>query len=216
LKRVAVTVVLVHGVAAALLLLLRFVNPPTTGIQIQRRVEGIVGRASYEKRATFVPLRRIAPSLRHAVIAAEDGRFYQHYGIDWEEVQRVAERSADRGELPPRGASTIPQQLVKNLFFTTHRNPLRKVLELTLAPMAVVILGRERLLELYLNVVEWGPGVFGAEAAAQYHYRTSSARLDRDQAARLAAVLPAPRQRRPSRMNDYSAIILARMQRAGW
>src|SRR5262249_17473647 len=107
--------------------------------------------------------------------------------------------------------STIAQQLVKNLFFTTHRNPLRKVFELTLAPAAVLILGRERLLELYLNEVEWGPGVYGAEAAAQYHYRTSAAQLGAGQAARPAAVLPGPRSHTPSQMDAYSAIILTRM-----
>ena len=113
-----------------------------------------------------MPLRRISPQLQHAVIAAEDGNFYRHYGIDWGQVRQVIEDSADAGEVT-RGASTIPQQLVKNLFFTTHRNPVRKALEYTLAPMAVMILGRNRVLELYLNVIEWGPGVFGAEAAAE-------------------------------------------------
>jgi len=198
-----------HLLAVAMLVLLRYINPPTTGVQLQRRIEALVAGARYDKREAFVPLRRISPQLRRAVIAAEDTRFYQHAGIDWQEIQIVATK-AQNGDLP-RGASTIAQQLVKNLFFTTHRNPFRKVAELTLAPAAVVILGRERLLELYLNVVEWGPGVFGAEAAAQYHYRMSAAHLDADQAARLAAILPAPRTHKPSQMDDYSAIILARM-----
>ncbi len=205
----------VHLLWGAALILLRFVNPPTTGVQIQRRIEAVFRRVAYTKRATFVPLRRMSPLLRHAVIAAEDGRFYQHYGIDWDEVQKVASQSTENGALG-RGASTIAQQLVKNLFFTTHRNPVRKAFEFTLAPMAVAILGRERLLELYLNVVEWGPGIYGAEEAARYHYRTPAATLDREQSARLAACLPSPRQRRPARMNDYSAAILIRMQQAGW
>ena len=204
-----------HLLWAGALLALRFVNPPTTGVQIQRRIESWFAKGKYTKHQTFVPLRRISPQLQHAVIAAEDGNFYRHYGIDWSQVQSAIEESAETGE-PPRGASTIPQQLVKNLFFTTHRNPIRKAFEYTLAPMAVAILGRNRVLELYLNVIEWGPGVYGAEAAAQYHYHVSAAALDRDQAARLAAILPAPRRRKPDRMDRYSATIEDRMRLLGW
>jgi monofunctional biosynthetic peptidoglycan transglycosylase len=131
-------------------------------------------------------------------------------------MQKVAEESEDKGEII-RGASTLTQQLVKNLFFTTHRNPIRKLLEYTLAPMADSILGKRRVLELYLNVVEWGPaGVFGIEEGAKLHYHEPASRLDREQAARMAAILPAPRRWRPARMDDYSAIILARMAKAGW
>ena len=195
---------------------LRSMNPPTTGVQIQRRVEAIVRHTPYRKRQTFVPLAKISPKLQQAVISAEDGRFYQHHGIDWDETEKVAQESQEKGALT-RGASTITQQLVKNLFFTTHRNPVRKAFEYTLAPMADWILGKRRILELYLNVVEWGPaGVYGIEEGAKYHYRISAARLDREQAARLAAILPAPRRWRPARMDDYSAIILARMEKAGW
>jgi monofunctional glycosyltransferase len=194
---------------------LRFVNPPTTGVQMQRRFESVFGRTKYENRQKFVPLSRIAPDLQHAVIAAEDGRFYEHGGVDWKQVRKVAEESRETGEVS-RGASTITQQLVKNLFFTTHRNPLRKALEYTLAPMADVILGKQRTLELYLNVAEWGPGVFGAEAAADFHYGTSASRLSRDQAARLAAILPSPLRRKPGRMTSSSANIDTRMRQMGW
>jgi monofunctional biosynthetic peptidoglycan transglycosylase len=204
-----------HVLWAGALLGLRFVNPPTTGVQIQRRIEATFSKGAYRKRQTFVPLRRISPQLQHAVIAAEDGNFYRHYGVDWGQVRQVIEDSADAGEVT-RGASTIPQQLVKNLFFTTHRNPVRKAFEYTLAPMAVMILGRNRVLELYLNVIEWGPGVFGIEAAAEYHYHTTAAALNREQSARLAAILPSPRRRKPERMNQYSAIIQDRMRLLGW
>lgn len=189
---------------------LRYINPPATGVQIQRALE-----SRTPKRQTQVPLGRISRDLQHAVIAAEDGRFYDHHGIDWKQVRKVAEESRETGEVS-RGASTITQQLVKNLFFTTHRNPIRKVLEYTLSPMADFILGKQRTLELYLNVVEWGPGVFGAEAAAQYHFRTTASHLSRDQSARLAAILPSPLRRRPSRMNAYSTDIQVRMQQMGW
>ena len=201
---------------AASLYALRSVNPPTTGVQMQRRIEAWMRHTPYRKRYTFVPLAKISPELQHAVISAEDGRFYQHHGIDWDEMEKVAQESQEKGEAI-RGASTISQQLVKNLFFTTHRNPLRKAFEYTLAPMADSILGKRRELELYLNVVEWGPaGVYGIEEGAKYHYHVAASRLDREQAARLAAILPAPRRWRPARMDDYSSIILARMGKAGW
>jgi monofunctional glycosyltransferase len=204
-----------HVLWGVALFALRFIDPPTTGVQIQRRIESLFAKGPYKKRYTFVPLGRISPQLQHAVIAAEDGNFYKNYGIDWGQVRQVIEDSADAGEVT-RGASTITQQLVKNLFFTAHRNPARKALEYTLAPMAVMILGRNRVLELYLNVIEWGPGVYGAEAAAEVHYHTSAAALNRDQSARLAAILPSPRRRKPERMNQYSAIIQDRMRLLGW
>jgi len=198
------------------LVALRTVNPPTTGVQIQRCVEAWVHGTRYRKRSTFVPLSKISPELQHAVISAEDGTFYRHHGIDWDETEKVAQESQDKGKLG-RGASTITQQLVKNLFFTTHRNPVRKVFEYTLAPMADWILGKRRVLELYLNVVEWGPsGVYGIEEGAKYHYHVPASRLDREESARLAAILPSPRRWRPARMDDYSSIILARMDKAGW
>ncbi|MFM2124728.1 MAG: monofunctional biosynthetic peptidoglycan transglycosylase [Acidobacteriota bacterium] len=195
-----------HVFFALCLVGLKFVDPFTTGVQAQRRVESWFASGKYQKKQTWLPLARISPQLQHAVIAAEDGRFYQTYGIDWQQVEIVMQESLEEGEIP-RGASTITQQLVKNLFFTTHRNPARKVLEYTLAPMASVILGKQRVLELYLNIVEWGPGVWGAEAAAKFHYGTTAARLSREQGARLAACLPNPRRRRAPAMNRYSAII---------
>src|SRR5580704_8984296 len=197
------------------LVALRYVDPPTTGVQMQRRVEAMISRAPYRKRFTFVPLQKISLNLQHAVISAEDGHFYRHHGIDWEQVEKVVQESNETGKIS-RGASTITQQLVKNLFFTTHRNPVRKVFEYTLAPLADQILGKRRTLELYLNVIEWGPGVWGAEAASQYHYHMSAAKLDREEAARLAACLPSPRRRRPARMNDMSASIMDRMRMMNW
>jgi monofunctional biosynthetic peptidoglycan transglycosylase len=106
--------------------------------------------------------------------------------------------------------------LVKNLFFGTGRSFLRKGAEFTLVPVAELVLGKRRILELYLNVVEWGPGVYGAEAASRYYYRTSARSVGRTQAAQLAAVLPAPLKRRPERMSRYSGLILERMRQMGW
>jgi monofunctional biosynthetic peptidoglycan transglycosylase len=115
-----------------------------------------------------------------------------------------------------RGGSTITQQLIKNLFFGTRRSILRKGAEFTLVPVAELVLGKRRILELYLNEVEWGPGIYGAEAACRYYYQTSARNIDREQSARLAAILPLPLKRRPEHMNRYRGIILERMRQLGW
>lgn len=197
------------------LVLFRWVTPPTTGVQMQRRVESWFAKGSYEKRFTPVPLSRISPHLAHAVIAGEDGRFYVHWGLDFEAMADAAQEAQGKRRRW-RGASTLTQQLIKNLFFTTHANPVRKLVEWTLAPVAEVVLGKQRILELYLNLIEWGPGVYGAEAAARYHYREPAAALSREQAARLAACVPAPRKRRPAAMNHYGPIIENRMRQMGY
>lgn len=169
---------------------------------------------TYRERYNFIPLRQISPDLQHAVIAAEDARFYQHHGFDWHEIQIAADEDMEGGRM--RGASTITQQLVKNLFFGTSRSILRKGAEFTLVPVAELVLGKQRILELYLNVVEWGPGVYGADSACRYYYRTSARSIDRERAARLAAILPAPLKRRPERMTRYSDLILERMRQMDW
>jgi monofunctional biosynthetic peptidoglycan transglycosylase len=123
-------VVAFYAVCLAELVALRWVNPPTTAVQTQRRVEAWWRHKAYRKRQSFVPLDRISPELQHAVISAEDGRFYQHRGIDWQEVQKVVDKDMDQGKLG-RGGSTITQQLVKNLFLTTNRSLIRKAVEFT-------------------------------------------------------------------------------------
>ena len=208
-------VVLVHVCALLALVTLRWVNPITTAVQAERRVSAWILHKPYRKHYIFVPLRRISPNLQHAVVAAEDGRFYQHHGIDWQEVQKVVDEDLDKGKLG-RGGSTITQQLVKNLFLSTSRSLLWKALEFTLAPAAELVLPKRRILELYLNVIEWGPGIYGAAAAANFWYHVPAARLDRDQAARLAAVLPAPLRWHPDRLTRYSTEIERRMEETGW
>jgi monofunctional biosynthetic peptidoglycan transglycosylase len=200
--------------AALLLLSARWIDPPTTAVQIQRRLQAWADHKPYRKRYNFIPLRQISPNLQHAVIAAEDARFYQHHGFDWHEIQIAADDDLEGGRF--RGASTITQQLVKNLFFGTGRSILRKGAEFTLVPLAELFLGKQRILEIYLNVVEWGPGIYGADAACHAYDGTAARNTDRQQAARLAAILPAPLKRRPARMNQYSALIEERMQQMGW
>ena len=181
---------------------------------MQRRLQAWTHGTPYHERYDFVPLNQISLDFQHAVIAAEDARFYQHHGFDWRAIQTAAQDDLEGGRI--RGGSTITQQLVKNLFFGTGRSILRKAAEFTLVPVAELVLGKHRILELYLNVVEWGPGVYGAESACHYYYRTSARNIDRQQAAQLAAILPLPLKRRPDRMVHYSAIILERMRQAGW
>jgi monofunctional biosynthetic peptidoglycan transglycosylase len=209
-----VGVLVVWAVAALLLVAVRWIDPPTTAVHIQRRFQAWIHRKPYQERYKFVPLFQISPDLQHAVIAAEDARFYQHHGFDWHQTQIAAEGDLEGDRI--RGASTLTQQLVKNLFFGTGRSILRKAAEFTLVPVAEFVLGKRRILEIYLNVVEWGPGIYGAESACRYYDRTSARNIGREQAAQLAAVLPAPLRRRPERMTRYSAIILSRMQEMGW
>jgi monofunctional biosynthetic peptidoglycan transglycosylase len=201
-------------IAALILVAARWIDPPTTAVHMQRRLQSWIHHTSYHERYNFIPLNQISPDLQHAVVAAEDSRFYQHHGFDWHEIQIAAEDDME-GERS-RGASTITQQLVKNLFFGTGRSILRKGAEATLVPVAEVVLGKRRILEIYLNVVEWGPGIYGADSACRYYDQTSARNIGREQAARLAAILPAPLKRRPERMNNYSEIILKRMARMGW
>ena len=189
--------------------------PPTTGVQTQRRVEAWITGADYDKHYRPVARDRISDHLAHAVIAAEDGRFYTHGGIDWKAVREAVEDNRRRGRIW-RGGSTITQQLVKNLFMTTHGSLARKAFEVPLAYTAEAILSKERILTLYLNVIEWGPGVYGAEAAAQHHYGVSAKKLSRRQSAQLAAVIPSPRARTPQRMGTYTRTIERRMRQLGW
>jgi monofunctional biosynthetic peptidoglycan transglycosylase len=207
-------VVLLWSAAALLLVAARWVDPPTTVVHVERRLQAWIHHKPYRERYKFIPLSQISLELQHAVISAEDARFYEHHGFDWHAIQIDAEDDMEGGRT--RGASTITQQLVKNLFFGTSRSIIRKGAETTLVPVAEFVLGKQRILELYLNVVEWGPGIYGAEAACRYHYGGSARSIGREEAARLAAILPAPLKRRPERMNHYSAAILERMRQVGW
>lgn len=197
------------------LVYVRFLPPPTTGVQIQRVVERMIEGERPLLDYRWRSAEAISPHLPRAVVAGEDARFYRHRGFDWEELRKARTLARAEGQ-PMRGASTLTQQLIKNLFFTTHRNPVRKVYEWTLTPPAEWILGKDRILELYVNVVEFGPGIHGAEAAAHHHFGIAAADLSRRQAAGLAAVLPAPLTRSPQAMDWYTGIIEQRMGQLGW
>jgi monofunctional glycosyltransferase len=207
-------VALLWSLAVLFLVAVRWIDAPTTAVHTERRLQAWIHHTPYHERYEFVSLSQISPDFQHAVIAAEDARFYQHHGFDWHAMQIAAEDDMEGGRI--RGGSTLTQQLVKNLFFGTGRSILRKGAEFTLVPVAELVLGKQRILELYLNEVEWGPGVYGAEAACNYHYRGSARSIDREQAARLAAILPLPLKRRPEHMNRYSGLIQERMRQMGW
>jgi monofunctional biosynthetic peptidoglycan transglycosylase len=203
-----------YAVVAGTLFLLRWVNPPTTAVQIERRVSSWFESEPYTKRYDFLPLGRVSPNLQHAVIAAEDARFYQHHGFDWEEIRIAATEDLEEGR--ERGASTITQQLARNLFLSTHRSIVRKALEFSIVPLTEAILPKRRILELYLNVIEWGYGIFGAEAASRAYFGASAQRLSRLQAAELASLLPSPLHRKPGRVTPYTKRIMQRMNGMSW
>ena len=162
----------------------------------------------------WIPYHRISQNLKRAVVAAEDAKFVSHDGFDWEEMQKALERNVREGEIV-RGGSTITQQLAKNLFLSGERAWWRKAQEALITLMLESLMSKRRILELYLNVIEWGDGIFGAEAAARHHFGESAASLDAEQAARLAAMVPSPRRYLPGSYTPYlaqrTATILARM-----
>lgn len=170
-------------------------------------------RASLEQ--TWVPYERISAHLKRAVVAAEDAKFLSHEGFDWEEIGKARERNEERGRVV-RGGSTISQQLAKNLFLSGRRSWLRKAEEALITLMLEAVLSKRRILELYLNLIEWGERTFGAEAAARLHFGASAADLTADEAALLAAMIPNPRvyERRgtTSYLARQSAVIRARME----
>ncbi len=143
-------------------------------------------------RHQWLPYERISPQMKRAVIAAEDANFTEHDGVDWDAIERAYEANLKRGKVV-RGGSTITMQLAKNLFLSGQRSYLRKGQELVIAYMLEAVLDKRRILEIYLNVAEWGVGVFGCEAGARHHYKRSCASLNAQQAARMAAMLPRPR-----------------------
>ena len=191
-------------------------SPPGTTAFMELRASEARSRGDEPRRVQrWVPYSRISPQLVRAVLVTEDAKFWQHAGVDYEQIKESMEVNLERGEFA-RGASTITQQLAKNLYLSPSKNPVRKIRELMIARRLEHELPKRRILEIYLNVIEWGPNVWGVEAAARYHYKTSAAALNREQAARLAACIPSPRRRRPAQMNQYSGIILERMSSRGW
>jgi monofunctional biosynthetic peptidoglycan transglycosylase len=153
-------------------------------------------------RHRFVPYERISPDLKRAVVAAEDARFLDHEGFDWEAIAQAHTKNERRGRIVA-GASTISQQLAKNLFLSGERSWFRKAQEALITWMIEATMSKRRILELYLNYAEWGEGIFGAEAAAQHHFGVPSSALGAEQSAYLAAILPSPRRYVRGRTTPY-------------
>ena len=166
---------------------------PSTSAFMENRLEVLQQKdPEAELRHKWVPYARISIHLKRALIAAEDAKFLDHDGFDWEAIQNAYEKNLRKGKVVA-GGSTISQQLAKNLFLSGRRTPWRKAEEALITIMIENVMSKQRIFEIYLNIIEWGNGVFGAEAASRYYYRTSAANLDRTQAARLAAMVPRPR-----------------------
>ena len=171
-------------------------NPGRTGVMRQREAEARAAGRAPRVVQSWVPISRISRHLVHAVIASEDQKFFGHEGVDWDAIKESVEVDRARGRFT-RGGSTITQQLAKNLFFSTHKSLVRKVRELVVARWLEADLGKKRILELYLNVIEWGDGVYGAQAASLRYYGKPAAALEPPEAAGLAAMIPNPRRINP-------------------
>ncbi len=175
--------------------------PKTTAFMERRKARLAREGKSTRLEWTPVPLGRIAPDLRRAVVVAEDARFWEHGGVDWEAMRGALEKNWEKGDIKV-GGSTITQQLAKNLYLSPARTPWRKLREFAIARRLEDRLPKKRILELYLNVIEFGPRTFGVEAAARRYMGKSAAELSRDEAATLAAVIPSPRIYDPVRHPD--------------
>ena len=192
-------------------------NPEMTAF-MEARLDKLQERKPAAKlRHVWVPYERISQHLKRAIVAAEDARFVDHEGFDWDAIEKAMEKNRRKGKVV-LGASTISQQLAKNLFLSAERTPWRKGEEAIITVMIERVMDKRRILEIYLNVIEWGDGVFGAEAAAQHYFATTAAGLNAPQAARLAAMVPNPRfydrNRNTSWLARKTEMILARMPAA--
>ena len=177
---------------------LRTTNPTSTALMEARQEQAEATGIRLSRHWVWVPMSRMSPHLRRAVVAAEDASFFIHEGFDWEGMKDAALYDLEQGSLK-RGGSTITQQLAKNLYLSSERSIFRKAQEALITRSLEHHLTKERILELYLNVAEWGAGVYGAEAAARHHFRKSASELSQDEAAWLAAILPSPRRYDPLR-----------------
>jgi len=194
---------LLQGYYALSIATLNFYNPETTAFMDAERDRLSKGKKTEAKlRHQWVSYPSISVSAKRAVIAAEDSTFAYHDGVDWEAIEKAARENLRKGTVK-RGGSTITMQLAKNLYLSSERSYIRKAQEFVLASMLELLVDKRRILEIYLNVAEWGIGVFGIEAAARHYYGVSAAELDDAQAAWLASILPAPRRYDRNRESEW-------------
>jgi len=194
-----------------------WIDPGTTRFMEIRLAELRIKDPKAQLKSQWVPYARIDDDLKRAIIAAEDAKFVDHEGFDWEGIQKALEKNQKRGRIVA-GGSTISQQLAKNLFLSPAKTPWRKAEEAVITLMLEAVWDKRRILEVYLNVIEWGNGVFGAEAAARHYYGVGAGQLSAEQAARLAGMVPNPRlydrNRGAPGLARKTGIILARMPAA--
>ena len=194
-----------------------WVNPNTTRFMEIRLGELQARDPKAQLKKQWVGYEKISPHLKRAIIASEDANFVDHEGFDWEGIQKAIEKNQKKGRIVA-GGSTISQQLAKNLFLSPSKTPWRKAEEALITLMLEAIWSKQRILEVYLNVIEWGNGVFGAEAAARYYYGVAASQLAPEQAARLAGMVPNPRfydhHRNAPGLTRKTGVILARMPAA--
>ncbi|MDO9256818.1 MAG: monofunctional biosynthetic peptidoglycan transglycosylase [Bacteroidales bacterium] len=202
-------------------LLYRFLPPPVTPLMMIRVIENISDSKKPTINKHWVPMSDISPNLVLAVIASEDNNFESHYGVDFKAIEKAQKLNKRSKKI--RGASTITQQTAKNVYLWQARTYVRKGLELYFTGLIEILWGKKRIMEMYLNVIEMGDGIYGAEAASQYYFHKSAKNLTRDEAASIAAVLPNPRRWRPDKPTAYvsrtkSRIIWAmnRVERPDW
>jgi monofunctional glycosyltransferase len=204
LRALALVTLLFVLATLAQLFAYRWIAPPTSMLMLTQRVTGTtIDRA-------WRPLNRISPNLARAVIMSEDAGFCSHRGVDWKELARVYEQSLDGG--PTGGGSTLSMQVTKNLFLWSSKSYVRKAIEVPLTLMADRWWGKQRMLEIYLNVAEWGPGIFGAEAAARAYFKKTAAELSEVEAALLAVALPNPLQRNAANPSPLQRRLAATVQ----
>ncbi|MBI5919302.1 MAG: monofunctional biosynthetic peptidoglycan transglycosylase [Nitrosomonadales bacterium] len=191
---------------------------PSTSAFMEERLEVLQDKnPNAELQHKWVPYAKISPNLKRALIVSEDAKFVDHEGFDWDGIQKAYEKNLKKGKIVA-GGSTISQQLAKNLFLSGKRTPWRKLEEAAITVMMEAVMDKRRIFEIYLNVIEWGNGVFGAEAAARHYFKISATQLTPAQAAKLAAMVPNPRyydtHREASGLQRKTGIILSRMDQA--
>jgi monofunctional biosynthetic peptidoglycan transglycosylase len=205
LRRVALALLVLAGAVLLSIVAFRFVNPPITTVMAVEKLSG----ATLKRR--WVPLEKISRNLRLAVVSSEDGNFCTHWGVDWAAVSDAIDQAQSLKGV--RGASTIAMQTAKNLYLWNQRNYLRKAIEVPLAYLMTAIWPKPRMMEVYLNIAQWGPGVFGAEAASRYYFRKPASRLTKREAVLLAVALPNPRRRNPAKPSRRMRLIADTIER---
>lgn len=205
LRRIARVFVVLAALVLLSIVVFRFINPPITPVMLAEKLRGSTLRHDW------VPLEVMSWQLPLAAISSEDGRFCAHWGVDWSAVKEAIDEGGGVGAF--RGASTIPMQTAKNLYLWSGRSYVRKALEVPLAYLMSALWSKARMMEVYLNVAQFGPGVFGAEAASRHYFRKSAAELTRHEAILLVAALPNPRFRNPSKPSRRMLLVARAVER---